>query len=280
MIDPLISVYKDLSAYRKIQEQLRTIESGGGSGSAYGSYISMLANLPMCRGVWSMANVASGGNVSDVSGLGKTLTYNGNGQYSYVDNVWPYYIPRIALDGTGDYLSRASEADNQITGAETYVASELNGLTMFLWILRGAYGTDQSLMGKWNTTGNQRAYILNFLPADTPQFVISVDGTNIDTIVSSEALSAGSTYFWNFIAARFEPSNEIAIWVNDTKDTDTSGIAASIFATSTAELQIGARNAGTVLFSGLISCAALYAGLVPDDVIDNIYALGRELYYF
>ncbi|NJO31403.1 MAG: hypothetical protein HC874_30490 [Richelia sp. SL_2_1] len=67
----------------------------------------------------------STGNVYDLSGQGRTLTYNGNPTFNYTG-----LVPYVSLDGTGDFLSRADETDLDILGTETIYNSAVRGLTL------------------------------------------------------------------------------------------------------------------------------------------------------
>lgn len=258
MIDPLVSVYKDLAAYRKIQEQLRTIETGVGDPA------SLFLSLPGLVGFWPMSGVdVSSGDAYDISGQGRRLTYNGNPTYNIYNNLIAY----IDLDGTGDYLSRVDESDLDITGTEAHNATAIRGLTMGGWFWSDITSTDQNLIGKWNATGNLRAYTLNLTADNSIAGHVSTNGTTQTTVSSTAAIAAGE---WFWAAMRFTPSAELANWSNDTKTINTTSIPASIF-NSSAELQIGARDAGTTLLNGRASLCFLCANALPDTLIDYLF---------
>jgi len=110
--------------------------------------ISPLLALPGLRGFWPMSSFNEAGNAYDMSEQGRVMTYNGNPLYNY-DGVVPY----VALDGIGDFLSRADEAGLDIIGTETYVDGAVHGLTLGGWFyFDNALGSNEKLIAKWDTT--------------------------------------------------------------------------------------------------------------------------------
>jgi len=242
---------------------------------SYGSYATDLAALPMARGVWPLAAVESSGNAFDCSGNVRTLTYNGNPLYG----VHNSFVPYLDLDGTGDSLSRADEAGHDILGTETYVTAAQRGLMMYLWFWVDAVTANVGLIGKFATAGNQRSYVLRINSAsNTLDFIVSSNGTAETTVSSTVALTLG---VWNFIAARYTPSTELALWHGSstgyTKYTNTTAIPASV-ANSTTRFEIGGMNTGANLLDGRVSVGALYAALHADGVVDFAFETGRGVF--
>lgn len=231
--------------------------------------------LPGLRGFWPMSAFESGGNAFDQSGNGRILTYNGNPTYNY-DKLVPY----INLDGTGDYLSRADEAGLDILGSESYVASAARGLTIGGWfwidVLPGANGA--GYIAKWNDAGvNQRSYLIwHSTAANVIGFYISSLGTGA-TIFSIDSSIVPAISQWYFIVGRFDPSTELAIWINGVKDTNAVAIPAAIF-NSTASLTIGrweGGGAGVQYLDGRASLNFLCAAALSDDIIGELFSLSR-----
>lgn len=235
---------------------------------ACGQALSTLLALPGLRGLWPMSVVSSTPTAIDVSGLGKALAYNGNPTFGYSG-----LAPCINLDGTGDFLSRADEADLDIIGNEAYIASK--GLTVGGWFSATALAAVSMLISKNTDAGNQRSwYIFVNTPSNLPTWRISTTGAAVVTLAHTTAMSLAT---WYFIAARFTPSTEMAIWVNGTKVTGVAGIPATLF-NSSADLQIGANNAGINLLNGRASNVFLCASAVPDVQIFNVYQQTRAMY--
>lgn len=254
-----------LSNIMRKQEQDRTLEIG------LAPLVAPFLAVPGLVGSWPMSSVdLSSGDAYDISGQGRRMTYTGNPTYNIYNSITPY----IDLDGTGDYLALADAADLDITGTETIYAAAVRGLTMGGWFWTDISATDQNLMGKWNVTGNLRAYTLNITAANALGGHVSLDGTSQTSVGSSGVITAGE---WFFAAMRFTPSVELADWLNGTKTVNTTSIPASIF-NSTAEFQIGARSAGTSLLNGRASMCFLSANALSDALITSLFNETRGYY--
>jgi len=167
--------------------------------------ISPFMALPGLRGFWPTSSFNETGNAYDLSGQGRTLTYNGNPMYNY-DGLVPY----IDLDGTGDYLSRADEAGLDILGTETYVAAAARGLTTGGWFyFNNALGATEGMIAKWNSSlGNHRSYMLRRQAADgTIIFRVSDNGVGSRAAQSTASPTATQ---WFFVVGRFDPGVELA----------------------------------------------------------------------
>lgn len=231
--------------------------------------------LPGLRGYWPMSAFDSSGNAIDQSGNGRTLTYNGGGTgplYNYHASGGPY----LDFDGTGDYMSRADEAGLDILGTESYVASAVRGLTVGGWFWFDTAGSQMALLGKYNITGNQRAYVLNKPATDKVTFTVSVDGTATVVVTSTTTLSATA---WYFAVGRFIPSTETNVFLQGADDaSNTTSIPASIV-NSTATFEIGSFNAGgTALLNGRGGMCFACAMALSDTAISNIYQGTRGFY--
>lgn len=234
--------------------------------------ISLFQNIPGLVGFWPMSSVqTSTGNVYDLSGQARTLTYNGNPTFNVYNSVAPY----IDLDGTGDFLSRADEADLDITGAETINAASVRGLTVGGWFWWDVAGAEESVISKYTTTGNQRGFILEKSSSDFPKFVVSVDGAATTSATSTAAVATGG---WYFLVGRFTPSTELAVFQNNTKYTNTTSIPASVFV-NTAPLLVGGINAGALLLlNGRSSLCYLSNQALPDAFITSLYNSTKSMF--
>lgn len=198
------------------------------------------------------------------------MTYTGNPTYNIYNGITPY----IDLDGTGDYLALADAADLDILGTETIYAAAVRGLTMGGWFWSDDATTDQTLMGKWNITGNLRAYVLNFTATGTLGGHVSSNGTAATTV---ESVAIPATGAWHFCVVRYTPSTELANFLDGVWALNTTSIPAALF-NSSAEFQIGARSAGTVLLDGRASMCFLSANALSDALITSLFNETRGYY--
>lgn len=239
----------------------------------WGNVISSFLEIPGLVGLWPMSSVQrSTGNCYDISGQGRTLTYNGNPVYDY-ENLTPF----ISLDGTGDYLRRADETDLDITGTETIFPADKRGLTLGGWYRFDNSGNAEHILAKDGAVGN-RSYFLQKNNTDNPTFFVSVDGTALTSIISAETIPVDT---WTFIVGRFDPSTELKIFTSIggvlVKEINTTSIPASIF-NSTAGFNLGRRDNNTNLMTGDASIQFLSANYLSDSIISGLFEQERILY--
>lgn len=236
-----------------------------------GEYLAELLCLPGLRGCWPVAGVTTGGDLYDASGQGRILTEHGNPVIGLYNGVAPYY----EYDGTGDYHERADESSLDITGTETYIDGSIQGLTLLGWFWFDEWpGSSRGIMGKWNTSGNDRSYGLHLETAPAIQAAVSSDGTAETTVDSTITLALDT---WYFLAMRFTPSTELALWVDDNKTTETSSIPASIDVNSS-DFEIASKDGGSLFMTGRYSLGALYCVALPDRTIARLYNRGLPLF--
>lgn len=228
--------------------------------------VSAFLAIPGLRGFWPMSSVDEGGNCFDLSGQGRTLSYNGNPAYGISG-----LSPVLTLDGVGDYLNRADEAGLDILGTETIYAAAYRGLTVGGWFYPTA-AADSGLISKWVAAGNQESYVLRKTAGNTCYFGITTDGSTV-VAVNTTAITLNA---WQFIVGRFDPSAELATFVNGVKATNVAGIPASIFNSNSA-LEIGRHNAANN-YTGSLAWCFLSGMAVSDAVIGQAYEQTRALF--
>ena len=223
--------------------------------------------LPGLRGFWPMSVFDSSGNAQDVSGHGHHLTYNGDPKYGH-DGLLPY----IDLDGTGDYLSIADDADFDISGSESYVDNP--GLTVGCLFNASATASSYALIAKYGAEGN-RSFAL--YAAGSVRLYISDDGTNVDSVATAYGFLADQ---WYLAIARFDDSDtgsELKAWINGVPNT--AATSRNSIYDSTADFTVGAVAGGSDLFPGNISLAFVCAYALPDDTIDGLYDILNPVLY-
>lgn len=243
-------LYQEVSKLNQKLERLETIET------PLEPIVSPFLGVPGLVGLWSPNNVdVSSGDMYDSSGQGRRLTRNGNPTYNIYNNLVSY----IDFDGTGDYLSRTDESDLDITGTESHNAAAVQGLTMGGWFWSDSIATQYALMGKFNVTGNQRSYWMQFFGSNLLMSVSS-DGTAVTTATHTTTLSSNT---WYFCLGRYDPSTSLDAFVNNVEISNTTSIPASIFV-STADFDIGALSGGTFTINGRAGPCFLSANYLPD----------------
>ena len=228
-------------------------------------FITPYLQLPGLVGFWPVSSIdRSSSQIIDLSGQDRHLSQSGNPLKNYTAGGAPY----ITLDGGGDYVSRTSEADLQITGTENDYAAAIRGLTIICWINPTTVASSFGIFGKYASTGNQRSYLL-YVPsggAGYVDFVISVDGT---ATVSVRASSVITTGVWHCVVGRFSPSNSLDVCLDGVWARNTTSIPASIFA-GTAALQGGAIESASTMTGGW-SQACLCAAYCSDGQLGRMF---------
>lgn len=235
---------------------------------ALANTISTFLAIPGLVGFWPMSPFdPSNGDTFDVSGATRTLTNNSNVTFGF-DDLAPY----SQYDGVGaNRLIRLDEAALDITGTEADI--ENNGLTIGCWVFLDTGAVGEQFIGKWGAAGS-RSYRLDKSGGGNIRILISSDGTAQTTIAAS---NAPNTSDWNFAVGRFDPSTELAIFLNGTKTTNTTSIPASIFQSAT-DFSTGATGAGANPFDGKLSMCFLSASFISDVAINNLYQQTRTLF--
>jgi len=232
--------------------------------------ISPFLPLTGLRCFYPMAGVGSGGAAYDLSGLARTLTYNGNPTYNYTTYLAPY----IDLDGTGDYLDRADEAPFDILGTETIIASAVRGLTMGGYFWADTLTPNDYLISKSNSATNNRSYALYLSAGPTLNGFISLNGVAVTSQAASTTFDLNE---WHFAVLRFVPSNSVDIYLDGAKDSNVAAIPASIFNSNTS-FMIGGSNVNTNLLDGRAALCFLCAAALSDAHISSIFQQTRAAF--
>lgn len=228
------------------------------SQSDVGAYIAAINSISMLRAAWPMASIGETGAVYDSSDQGRVLS-NANVTFTLLNNRVPYGV----FNGTTAYLARADEAGLEFTGA----------LTFGCWVKLDTQNTC-AIISKWGAA-TQFSYELQYLTATGFRFVISNTGSDAYTVSSTHTTI--DTGLWYHIVCRFDPSTELAIFVNGVKFANTTSIPATIF-NSTNALNIGRRPTAAVYVDGSIAMV-FFASSVPNSAaVITLYEEGVPLF--
>lgn len=253
----------DIDATRAIVKQGRGLARansaavGPGLEELYASF----CGLPGLRGLWYPGVADNTGAVYDASGQGRTLTYNGNPTINLHNSLIPYF----ALDGTGDFHSRADENGLRIAGNETIIASAYRGLTLGGWFWSNSLGSRHTLISKTTGLAGTTNYWLEKNSDDKAYFWVG-DGANLFNVTS--AVLAANT--WYHILARYTPSTELKVVVNGVATVNTTTIPATVV-NSAAPFNIGSLNSGTNLLTGRWALGFLCGAALPDDLLTYLF---------
>lgn len=257
----LRSLLKRIQKLERRQQRVRTTNVIG-RGESWGRLCSNYLALPSLRGFWPMSSVSNSSFPRDLSTQGRTLTNINVSLFG--QNV---LVPYVTLNGTTQYLTRGDEVGLDITGTEAYVHPAYRGLTMGGWFFvdtsPGVSGA--GLFSKDDAPAN-RSYGLLVEDADTIRFHVSNNGA---AIVSVSSISSAPLATWIFCVGRFDPSTEIAVYLNDEKTPNVAAIPASIF-NGNAPLEVGRYDLGAYLDGGA-SMLFLCAAMLTDDSILALY---------
>lgn len=227
--------------------------------------VSATLNLPGLRGCWPMSSFNEAGNAYDVGGQNRILTRNGSPTYSY-DNLVPY----IDCNGTTDYLARADEAGLDIIGTEAYVNPTERGLTLGGWINYDVTNNQRPFMAKFGALIGDRAYMID-VNNGTARFLLGTGAAL--TIYLGSTVTADE---WTYFVGRWIPSNNADIFINDTKTTNASVIAA--LGNSTSDLRIGADSDNPNFSDARISICFLCTMQLSDAIILSHFHQTRAAY--
>jgi len=262
----------DLSVLRALREQDRRSDASRPQENR-SDFITPYLQLPGLVGFWPVSSIdRSSSQIIDMSGQGRVLSQNGNPLKNYTAGGAPY----ITLDGGGDFVSRASEADLQVTATESDYHSSIRGLTIGCWFYTESIAASFGIFGKYAVTGNQRSYLL-YHSSGTPGsmvFVVSSNGTAETNVTHSTLITTGA---WHQLVGRLSPSNSLDIFLDGVKTSNTTSIPASIYA-STAALQGGAFESANLLTGGLAQMF-ICATYLSDGIIGRLFRRTRPFFY-
>lgn len=226
---------------------------------ALANVLSTFLGLPRLRGLWPMG-IEDGSNVIDQSGQGRALTQDGSPTFPTTG-----LVSYVNLPTNSDYLHRASEAGIQITGA----------LTAGGWF-RTARAATLSFINKWNQSAvNYRSWTIRRITGTLiARALVSSNGT-LETRVDGGVIPDNT---WTFLAMRYTPSTELAIFVNRAKSVNTTSIPAAIYNNTSVFLRFGQEAGPANIMVGDAFMGFLCAAAVPDAMLYNCYEQSRALF--
>lgn len=198
------------------------------------------------------------GAVAEHGGSGIQLLQTGVCPVGYDGNAFTHLG-----DGT-NYLSASGVMG--VTGLETWMSSSLRGLTAGGWFMFDSLpGTSGGLLSK-DDVAPDRGYYLAFGSAGVVTFSISGTGA-AQVFAASGAVNLGA---WHFVVGRFDPSIEVAVFVDGDKVTNTTAVPAQCNV-STGNFEVGRFAQNDALIQ---HCKArdvfICAGALSDALIEEV----------
>lgn len=166
--------------------------------------------------------------------------------------------PYVAYNGSANYSTRSAGA-----------LKGLNGFTVGGWF---QMTSGDFLVGVWQTAANQVWRL--FVNSSAPTFYVSSTGANSFSVAAGN-ITAGQ---WYFIAARYTPSTELAIWLNATKTVNTTSIPASLYDSASANFSVGGDHGGSNLLTGKVSMLWMTHEPLADNHLTLLFQMSRHLY--
>lgn len=225
-------------------------------GEFYGNYF----GIHRLRAYWPMSSTSETPTVLDLSGQGRTLSFNGTVNIS----VYGDFIPYMDFNGTTGFLNRADEAGLDITGT----------LTLGGWFWADSGAAIGALIAKWSNAAANQSYALRYTGSNTVQVLIG-DGAASKTLTSTVAFANDA---WHFVVGRFSPSAELAIFVDGTWTKNTSSVPAALV-NSNQQLEIGRLNVTNGQYlDGRAGKCFISAAALSDTFVNYLYSRDRVLY--
>ena len=250
--DMLLNTIADL---RERVAQLERRESDANWGAVIGRHLA----LPNLRALWPMNNPGNAGEMLDMSGHSRQLTWGAGASAGLYNNRILY----ANFNGTTAHLLCASEAAFNTTT----IPISWGG-----WFWFNSVASQQVVLSKWDTAA-QRSWGMDMLNGSPNTFRAYISSTGADSQVVTSSV-APSTNAWYHIVARFTPSTELAIFVNGVKSTLTSSVFASIFS-STAQVRVSSYASGAGFLNGRAALCFFCANALPDSLIAGLYRSAR-----
>ena len=143
-------LWNEARALRKrINQQWSTMVDRPMPGEVIGRHLA----LPGLRAFWSMSGIESAGVACALPDPDYSLTNNNTVEFGFTG-----VAPWAKFGGTNEYLSRGDISGLDLAGTETYIASDVRGVTIGGWFyFDNTASANENCIAKWGAAG-QRSY--------------------------------------------------------------------------------------------------------------------------
>jgi hypothetical protein len=172
---------------------------------------------------------------------------------------------------SNEYLSRTDNADLSVSGNTDFAIS--------CWVNITDKSVLRNFLAKWDNTGNQRAYRLEYNSGnDRFQMTVSGDGSASTTVVADNFGSPSTSTWYHVIAWHDATADTINICVNNGTP-DSAAHSTGVFDNNIA-FTMGARNGPFGLWQGAIDEVGFWKGRILDATARTaLYNSGSGLSY-
>jgi len=206
----------------------------------------------------------SSGNASDSTANGKTLTNTGTVTYTTgkINNAGNF-------SGSSQYLTRASEAYFQITGA----------LSISLWVNADTLSADRQLVSKNDNNISNSEF--GIIYRSTGKFAFfSANASNYYYLSTNSTYSATNWYHVVVTRAGSSSGSAVLIYVNGSSvATTVDSTDPSFVGTSSYPLNIGSQNNNNSAFDGKIDEVGIWTRELTSAEVTQLYNSGNGLSY-
>jgi hypothetical protein len=178
---------------------------------------------------------------------------------------------RSFVAASSEYLSIADNADLSVSGNTHFAVS--------CWVNLASKAALRNFLTKWDNTGNQRAYRLEYdSGGDRFQMQVSGDGSSATTVVANNFGSPSTATWYHIVAWHDATADTINICVNN--GTPNSAAHSTGVFDNTAVFAIGARQGPFGLWDGAIDEVGFWKGRILDATARTaLYNSGSGLSY-
>lgn len=153
----------------------------------------------------------------------------------------------LSFNGTSAYIAMPSDDTSlKIT----------SGLTLSAWIYLNDTSSQHDIICKYTGTGATSAYCLNVSSAG--KLVMQVVNGADQSIVTSTGTTTLSSLKWYHVTGVFTSANAVDLYINGVSDNHNTTSIPTTLQNPTTILDIGAENAGSNLFSGVMDEVKVY----------------------
>ena len=156
----------------------------------------------------------------------------------------------LLLDGNSDFVDWADHAD--------WAPGEDEAYTWEAFVHPTASAAAMRIMGQYNTTGNQRSWLIDRDANDFLQFTYSLNGTSFATIQGAIEIAQDE---WTHVAVTRTAAGAIRLFVGGVLEADSDVGVTGAFHDSTDPLRIGVQTGGTAWWPGWLDEIRLTKGV-------------------